>query len=88
MQSAAAATQAHDAGEAAAQRALAARRRGEARKRVAELREWGSHSPCRSLEAANPAATAATAAQAAGKRASEAYNRSATIVATHQITVR
>ena len=83
------ARQAYDAGEAAAQRALAARRRGEAaRKRVAELREWGSHSPCRSHEAANRAANAATAAQAAGKRASEAYNRSATIVATHQITVR
>jgi len=67
------------AGEAAAQRALAARRRGEAAdKRAAELREWSGHSPCELREAANRAANAATAARAAGERASEACDRSAT----------
>jgi hypothetical protein len=72
------ARRAHDAGEAAAQRAVAARRRGEAaRKRVAELRESDGHSPCRSREAANRAGNAAAAAQAAGKRATRAYKRAA-----------
>jgi hypothetical protein len=70
------ARQARDAGEAAASRAVAARRRGEAaRERVAELRGWGFRSPCRSRDAANRAANAATAAEAASKRASEACKR-------------
>ena len=73
------ARQSQEAGEAAAGRAVAARRRGEAAsKRVAELHEWGGRSPGRSREAADRAASAATAAHAAGKRASEAYRRSAT----------
>lgn len=71
--------QPQDAGDAAAPRALAARRRGEAaRERIAGLREWGGHSPCRSREAANRAANTATAAQVAGKQASEASKRAAT----------
>jgi hypothetical protein len=73
------ARQAQDAGEAAARRAEAARRRGKAAgKRIAELREWGGHSPGQSREAADRAANAATAALAAGKRQSEAYRRAAT----------
>jgi len=71
------AREADDAGEAAAQRALAARRGEAAGERVAELRAWGGHSPCQSREAANRAANASIAAQAAGKRASEAYERAA-----------
>lgn len=54
------ARQAQDAGEAAARRADAARRRGEAAgKRIAELRDWPGHPPGQSREAADRAAEAA-----------------------------